>query len=156
MTDRPTPTPGDVLTDVIVQTSFEVIAIVTRVAAEHDLSLTSVRMLGILRDRTLTMAQLADYLGLERSTVSGLVDRAEKRGLVERRASAADGRSTELVITTTGQGLAALAAGNISGRLAPIVERMPVELQKSLPAILAALSPATGGAGVPASGVESM
>jgi DNA-binding MarR family transcriptional regulator len=132
---------SDALTDVLVQTSFEVIAIVTRVAAEHDLSLTSVRMLGILRDRTLTMAQLADYLGLERSTVSGLVDRAEKRGLVARRASAADGRSTELVITDAGQELAALAGGNISVRIAPIVERMPADLHKSLPAILAAISP---------------
>ena len=132
---------SDALTDVLVQTSFEVIAIVTRVAAEHDLSLTSVRMLGILRDRTLTMAQLADYLGLERSTVSGLVDRAEKRGLVARRASAADGRSTELVITDAGQELAALAGGNVSVRIVPIVERMPADLHKSLPAILAAISP---------------
>ncbi len=133
-------TPADVLTDVLVQTSFEVIAVVTRVAAENDLSLTSARMLGILRDRTLTMAQLADHLRLERSSVSGLVDRAEKRGLVARRASAADGRSTELVITDAGQGLAALAAGSISVRVAPLAARMPAELQKSLPAILAAVT----------------
>jgi DNA-binding MarR family transcriptional regulator len=141
MPEETAPAASDVLTDVLVQTSFEVIAIVTRVAAEHDLSLTSVRMLGILRDRTLTMAQLANYLGLERSTVSGLVDRAEKRRLVARRASAADGRSIELVITAAGQELAALAGGSISVRIAPIVERMPADLQKSLPAILAAISP---------------
>lgn len=105
------------------QTSFEVVAIVTRVGAEHELSLTQIRMLGILRDRDLRMAQLAEYLGLERSTVSGLVDRAEKRGLVERTPSAADGRSVELRLTAAGQELAHRGAAEIATRIAHIVER---------------------------------
>jgi DNA-binding MarR family transcriptional regulator len=125
--------------DLLVQTSFEVIAIVTRVGAEQDLSLTLVRMLGILRDRTLTMAELANYLGLERSTVSGLVDRAEVRGLVGRRASAADRRSIELRLSAAGLTLANAAAGSVGQRLTPIVEKLPAEVRLALPALLGQL-----------------
>ena len=68
--------------------SFEVIAVLSRAAARHDLSLTQLRMLGVLRDREPRMAELADFLGLDRSTVSGLVDRA-----VATRPGAADRRT---------------------------------------------------------------
>jgi DNA-binding MarR family transcriptional regulator len=125
--------------DLLVQTSFEVAAVVTRVGAEHDLSLTLVRVLGILRDRTLTMAELANYLGVERSTVTGLVDRAERRGLVIRRASAVDGRSVELVLSEAGHALADGAVATISQRLTPIVEKLPAEVAAALPAVLAGL-----------------
>ena len=74
----------DDLRDTLVQVSFAVIAVLSRVAAEQDLSLTQLRVLGILRDREPTMAELATYLGLERSTVSGLIDRAVQRGLVRK------------------------------------------------------------------------
>ena len=70
--------------DSLVQTSFTVVALLSRVAAEHDLSLTQLRVLAILRDRTPTMTELATHLGLERSSVSGLVDRGVRRGIVRR------------------------------------------------------------------------
>lgn len=126
-------TPSAEQVDALVQTAFDVVAIVTRVGAEHDVSLTLVRMIGILRDRVLTMAELANYLGLERSTVSGLIDRAERRGLVTRQASVVDGRSIELRITDDGLRLATLAAAQIAERLAPLVGRMPQDLQRALP-----------------------
>ena len=66
------------------QMSFTLMAVLTEVAAEHDLSLTQLRVLGILRDREPTMAELATFTGLERSTISGLIDRAAARGLVRR------------------------------------------------------------------------
>ena len=67
------------------QMSFTLMAVLTEVAAEHDLSLTQLRVLGILRDREPTMADLATFTGLERSTISGLIDRAAQRGLVTNR-----------------------------------------------------------------------
>src|ERR1700683_1415341 len=84
------PVPADVV-DSLVLASFTVIALLSRVAAEHDLSLTQLRVLAILRDREPTMAELADYLGLERSSVSGLIDRAVKRRLVRRGARGVGG-----------------------------------------------------------------
>ncbi|MCU1513325.1 MAG: transcriptional regulator, MarR family, partial [Microbacteriaceae bacterium] len=65
--------------DAVVQVSFAVQLALTRIAAEHDLSVTQLRMLGILRDRTPSMAAIADFLELDRSSVSGLIDRAERR-----------------------------------------------------------------------------
>jgi DNA-binding MarR family transcriptional regulator len=108
--------------DRFVETSFAIVAQVTRVGAEHDLSLTAVRMLGILRDRTLTMAELAEYLGLERSTVTGLVDRAETRGLVARETHASDGRSTRVRLSTEGKKQVGAAAAEIARRVEPIIE----------------------------------
>ena len=72
------------LRDALAQMSFTLMAVLTEVAAEHDLSLTQLRVLGILRDREPTMADLATFTGLERSTISGLIDRATQRGLVTR------------------------------------------------------------------------
>jgi len=91
--------------DVVVQASFTVLDTLTRSAAGHDLSLTQLRLLGILRDRTPTMAAIADHLGLDRSSVSGLVDRAERRGYVARRASADDARVTTVELTEAGRTL---------------------------------------------------
>jgi DNA-binding MarR family transcriptional regulator len=137
----PSASPQDFV-DLLVQTSFEVAAVVTRVGAEHDLSLTLVRVLGILRDRTLTMAELANYLGLERSTVTGLVDRAERRGLVIRRSSTADGRSIELLLSVAGHSLADEVAGTVSDQLTSVVEKLPPEVAAALPAVFAGLQEA--------------
>src|SRR6202050_456702 len=94
------------LGDALVMTSFATMAALNRVAAEHDLSLTQLRVLAILRDRRVRMSELADYLGLDKSTISGLVDRAEKRGLLQREANPADGRATDVFLTAEGMQLA--------------------------------------------------
>ncbi|HWG14258.1 MAG TPA: MarR family transcriptional regulator [Streptosporangiaceae bacterium] len=48
----------------------------------------------------------AAFLGLERSSVSGLIDRAVRRGLVRRTANSDDGRSVQVSLTAEGQQLA--------------------------------------------------
>ena len=48
------------------------------------------------------MTGLADYLGLEKSTMTGLVDRAEKRGLLERGPNACDGRAVDVFLSPGG------------------------------------------------------
>ena len=88
-------------------------AVLSKVGADHDLSLTQLRVLAILRDRRLGMTALADYLGLEKSTMSGLVDRAEKRGLLERAPNGEDGRAVDVLPQPRGNqaGRSALRAG---------------------------------------------
>lgn len=102
------------LLDALVQTSFSVIGIVTSVAAQHDLSLTLLRVGAILRDRTPTMSELATYLGLDRSTITGLMNRAEDRGIVQRVDNEHDKRSTRVTLTQAGRALAATCAIEIS------------------------------------------
>ena len=91
-----TPSP---LIDVLARTAFFTTAVLSGVAAEHDLSLTQLRVLAILRDRQGSMSDLASYLGLDRSTISGLVDRAEKRGLLRRTQNPLDGRGVDVALT---------------------------------------------------------
>jgi DNA-binding MarR family transcriptional regulator len=127
------------LRDSLVQASFTVIAMVSRVAAEQDLSLTQLRMLGILRDREPAMAELATYLGLERSTVSGLIDRAVQRGLVQKTSDAADGRSVRVSLTAAARRLEPRVIGEIGALLAPMTDRLTSAEQKRLTALLAKL-----------------
>jgi DNA-binding MarR family transcriptional regulator len=108
------------LIDAMVRASFVTMAILSRTAAEYDLSLTQLRMLAILRDRQGAMSELADYLGLDRSTISGLVDRAERRGLLQRTPNPLDGRGVDVALTSEGIGLAQRGAEQIAQALSPM------------------------------------
>ena len=132
------PVPADVV-DSLVLASFTVIALLSRVAAEHDLSLTQLRVLAILRDREPTMAELADYLGLERSSVSGLIDRAVKRGLVRRDASEDDGRAVRVSLTPDGRRLASVGAREIGELLEPMTGQLSQTERKRLSLLLGKL-----------------
>jgi MarR family transcriptional regulator, lower aerobic nicotinate degradation pathway regulator len=127
---------ADELRDGLVQMSFAVIAVLNRVAAEQDLSLTQLRVLGILRDREPTMAELAMYLGLERSTVSGLIDRAVQRGLVRKSADTADGRSVRVSLTTEARRLETRLIAQIGELMAPMTDRLSSSEQKRLTGLL--------------------
>ena len=129
------PVPADVV-DSLVLASFTVIARLSRVAAEHDLSLTQLRVLAILRDRAPTMAELAAYLGLERSSVSGLIDRAVKRGLVRRDASEDDGRAVRVSLTPDGRRLASVGAQQIGELLEPMTGQLSQAEKKRLGLLL--------------------
>jgi DNA-binding MarR family transcriptional regulator len=126
----------DDLRDALVQISFVLMATLTEVAAEHDLSLTQLRMLGILRDREPTMADLATFTGLERSTISGLIDRAAQRGLVVRSADPRDGRSVRLSLTKQARGLVPEVTAAIADRIKPLTGHLSAAEQKRLTALL--------------------
>jgi MarR family transcriptional regulator, lower aerobic nicotinate degradation pathway regulator len=125
------------LRDSLVQVSFAVIAVLSRVAAEQDVSLTQLRVLGILRDRKPTMAELASYLGLERSTVSGLVDRAVQRGLVQKSTDPADARSVRVSLTERARRLEGRIIAEIGELMAPLTDRLNTSERKRLTDLLA-------------------
>ena len=129
------PVPAD-LQDNLARTSFTVIALLSRAAAEHDVSLTQMRMMAILRDRTPTMADLADFLGLERSSVRGLSPRGGGRGLVPRTASRSDGRAVQVSLTPEGRRLAAQVTGEVAGLIAPLTSVLTVGEQRRLTQLL--------------------
>ncbi|CAN5233201.1 hypothetical protein BH09ACT5_BH09ACT5_10670 [soil metagenome] len=126
--------------DAVVQGSFAVLDALTRSAAEHDLSLTQLRLLGILRDRTPSMAAIADHLGLDRSSVSGLIDRAERRGLVTRRTSSDDARVTNIHLTATGVDVAEQLAVTVGGRVEALLARLNAVERRHVVALARALS----------------
>ncbi len=94
------------LVDGLAQLSFLIQAMLTRIAAAEGLSLIQVRLLGTLRDRHPAMNDLARLLGLDKSSVTGLVDRAERRGLLRRTVNPRDRRAYEVGLTAKGRALA--------------------------------------------------
>lgn len=107
------------LLDALAQVAFTTMGVLSRVAGERDLSLTQLRVLAILRDRRVTMSALAEHLGLEKSTMSGLVQRAEGRLLVQRDRSVTDGRAVEVFLTERGSALADQISRDVERLLMP-------------------------------------
>ncbi|WP_051092882.1 MarR family winged helix-turn-helix transcriptional regulator [Jongsikchunia kroppenstedtii] len=118
------PPAHDDLVDGLVQNAFTTMTVLNQVCAEHDLSPTLLRVLAILWDRRLKITELAEYLGLDKSSMTGLVSRAEKRGLLQRMRNADDGRAVDVVITEEGAVLAQRARGEIAGALRPVTDRL--------------------------------
>jgi MarR family transcriptional regulator, lower aerobic nicotinate degradation pathway regulator len=111
--------------DALAQLSFVVTGLLERRAAEHDLSLAATRLLGVLRDREPTMNELARLLQLDKSSVTGLVDRAERRGLVARVPSAADRRSVLVRLTDEGRSQVSAAAGLFEADVTAVLDVLP-------------------------------
>lgn len=120
------------LVDSLVQLSFAVQDVLVRVSAEHDVSVTQLRLLGILRDRTPPMTAIATHLGLDRSSVTGLVDRAERRGLVSRATSAHDARVTIVSVTSPGLEVGEQLATMVTAEIEALVGRVPRAERKCL------------------------
>src|ERR1700761_2045775 len=127
------------LIDALVLTSFATMAVLSRAAAEYDLSLTQLRVLAILRDRRGTVGELASYLGLDKSTVSSLVDRAEKKGLLQRAPNPADGRAVDVFLTAEGARLAEAGAAQIARSLSPMTGKLTAAQGRRLTTLLESL-----------------
>ena len=97
-----TPLP-DALTTEVVELIGEVVARFyedyEEAAADHALTGAQARLLSLLSLEPLPMRKLAQKLKCEPSNVTGIVDRLESRGLVERRPDPAD-RRVKLAATT--------------------------------------------------------
>jgi DNA-binding MarR family transcriptional regulator len=113
------------LVDGLAQLSFLVHNALAEIAGEHDLSIIQTRLLGVLRDREPTMNELGRLLGLDKSSISGLVDRAQRRGLVMRTVSAADRRAFQVSITDAGRQLAGEIAARFGERIETAVAPLP-------------------------------
>ena len=109
---------------------------VPAIAAEFDLSPTQAHVLRLLEPGTaMPMGRLACGLGCDASNITGVVDRLEARGLVERRAGARDRRVKVLVVTERGLDLRRRLLVRISEPPEPIT-RLSAADQRALSAIL--------------------
>jgi DNA-binding MarR family transcriptional regulator len=127
---------SDTLVDRLVVNAFQVMGVLTRIGAKHDLSLTQLRVLGILRDRRLRMTELATYLGLDKSTMSGLIDRGERRGLLARGKHPEDRRVVDVFITPAGLSLAERLQDEIRRALAPATDHLDPDQRDQLVELL--------------------
>jgi DNA-binding MarR family transcriptional regulator len=116
---RPSPADG------LAQLTFLLQAVLERLFARHGVTLMQGRLLGILRDRTPTMAELAERLQLDKSSITGLIDRAQRRGLVERVPSAHDRRSVQVRLTAEGRRLANAGEADIEAEIDELLGLLP-------------------------------
>ncbi|MEV5876046.1 MarR family transcriptional regulator [Streptomyces sp. NPDC052101] len=107
----PTPSPAqppraDALTLEVVELIGDVVARFyadyEKAAGEHTLTGPQARLLSLLSLEPLPMRKLAHKLKCEPSNVTGIVDRLESRGLVERRPDPADRRVKVAAATEDG------------------------------------------------------
>jgi DNA-binding MarR family transcriptional regulator len=132
----PLPGEGDLgLVDALAQLTFAV----------RGLSIASVRLLGIVRDRQPTIGQLAAFLQLDKSSVTGLVDRAAERGLVTRAASELDRRSVRVSITAAGREVIDRGAADFEAQIAVLVADLPPAQRSRLSAIASRVVAADAG-----------
>jgi DNA-binding MarR family transcriptional regulator len=110
------------IVDGLVQLSFFMQAVLGRVATNYDVSIIQARLVGMLRDRELGMAQLARVLNLDKSSTTGLVDRAEARGLVRRTTVPEDARAVHVVLTPEGARLAKAFAAEVEEQVHAAVD----------------------------------
>jgi len=82
------------------------------------------------------MNELAALLELDKSSVTGLVDRAERRGLVERVPSTADRRAVNVRLTSTARKLITRAASGFEADVAEILGSLPAADQRMLATLI--------------------
>ncbi|HEY3924233.1 MAG TPA: MarR family transcriptional regulator [Acidothermaceae bacterium] len=124
------------MVDALAQLSFLIQGTLERRASEHGLSMIQTRLLGVLRDRNPTMNELARLLDLDKSSITGLVARAERRGLVRRVPSRTDGRAVQVSLTDAGRAHVADVATSFEADVAAIVATLPSVERKALSALV--------------------
>jgi DNA-binding MarR family transcriptional regulator len=112
--------------DALAQLSFLIQNALAEIAGEHELSVIQSRLLGVLRDREPTMNELGRLLGLDKSSISGLVDRAERRGLVRRAVSPHDRRAVRVSMTADGRALTSQVEAAFGARVEAYVSGLPI------------------------------
>src|ERR1700732_1183364 len=123
----------------LIQLFFAQRAHLPLLAAELQLSPAQCHVLHLIEPgRPLPMGQLAEALARDPSSVTGLVDRLEARGLVRRRPSAADRRVKVLDLTPTGSRLRGQFLERMTAPPASL-RRLSVRDQRALVRILARL-----------------
>jgi DNA-binding MarR family transcriptional regulator len=107
--------------------------------AEFDLSPAQCHVLHLIEPgRPLPMRRLADTLSCDASNVTGLVDRLESRGLVQRQSSARDRRVKVLQLTPTGARLRAQVLRRMAEQSLPLA-KLSIRRQRTLVRLLEAL-----------------
>jgi DNA-binding MarR family transcriptional regulator len=91
--------------EVLARLAFVMTARLEERASEAEVSLQQLRLLGILRDRRPTINELTVHLGIDKSSFSGLVIRAERRGLVSRTQHEQDGRAVRVRLEPAGRAI---------------------------------------------------
>jgi DNA-binding MarR family transcriptional regulator len=132
-------------------------------AVDHGLQSTSKRMeskLGLTGPQRLvirlvgrfpdiTAGALAQILHVHPSTLTGVLKRLERRGLLERKSDPLDGRKALFALTDSGRALDIPSQGTVEASVQRVLERVPRQLILTTQEVLTALAQELGGVPTP-------
>jgi len=108
----------------LIQLTSLVQAIYARVSERHDLTPVQARLLCVLLDGPRGMAELAHYFGVEKAALTGLMDRAERRGLARRSPVPGDRRALQVTLTDAGHRAADAFHAEIGAELGRLISSL--------------------------------
>jgi DNA-binding MarR family transcriptional regulator len=114
-----------VLATWLVRLSRRVEGVFAQASGHHGLTATQARVLCILVEQPRGMSELAGILNVEKAGITGLVDRVERRGLVERTAMPGDRRATHVRLTAAGRQAAVGVHNEVCARLDGLASELP-------------------------------
>lgn len=120
----------------LVRLSHEVQHVFTDVSREYDLTPQQAQLLCVLAAGPLGMTELTRTLHLEKSSVTGLVDRVERRGLSVRMRDGHDRRACTVALTADGTRLAHRVHNAVVRRLARTLDGVSATDAERLTSVL--------------------
>jgi DNA-binding MarR family transcriptional regulator len=128
----------------LVQLSGLVQAAFARVAERHDLTAVQGRLLCVLVQGPRGMADLARAFGVERAALTGLVDRVERHGLVERVPVPGDRRAVHVALTAAGARSAAAFHEAVTAEVAHLLDPLSPAERKQFTSATTKVTSAAG------------
>lgn len=120
----------------LVRATFLVNAVYTASARDHGLTAQQGQLLCVLMAQPYGMGELSAMLGLAKSSVTGLVDRTERNGLVRRVPDPHDTRAVRVALTPRGGGVAEVFYAEACRRIDDLVTGLAVAEQDALTGLL--------------------
>jgi DNA-binding MarR family transcriptional regulator len=108
----------------LIQITGLVQGIYARVSERHDLTPAQARLLCVLLGGPRGMAELAQCFGVEKAALTGLMDRAERRGLARRSPVPGDRRALRVTLTDAGRRAAAAFHAEVGAELGRLVSTL--------------------------------
>lgn len=113
----------DVVTG-LVQLTGLVQGIYTRISERHDLTPVQAKLLCVLLGGPRGMAELARCFGVEKAALTGLMNRAERRGLAQRSSVPGDRRAVRVTLTDAGRQAAIAFHTEVSTELGRLTSQL--------------------------------
>jgi DNA-binding MarR family transcriptional regulator len=120
----------------LVRTSYLVQAVYAQASRDFGLTTQQGQLLCVLMPHPRGMGELGEMLGLEKSSLTGLVDRAVRRGLVRRQPDPRDGRAVTVALTPEGGKLVEAFYPDTCRRMEALAEGLSAGDRETLAALL--------------------
>jgi DNA-binding MarR family transcriptional regulator len=141
-TSTSAPAPGDgelTLADALVQFAHLIDHLYADVSRDHGCTPQQIQLLCELMRGPVGMTELTGLLHVERSSLTGLVDRVERRGLVKRVQNPSDRRAFRIALTPTGTRLAMACYHDVTAKVTALTNDVAPPNAKRLAAIVSGI-----------------